>query len=71
MTTLKVRDELQGGLPFTPTRIRWATETLIPRTAPIGWGRAFSASDAKSTPAQKAWALDADGEQWWPVEVLP
>lgn len=67
---MKVRDELQGGLPFTPTRVRWATEALIPRTASIGWGCAWSASEERKTPDQKAWALDADGEAWWPVEVV-
>lgn len=70
MTTLKVIDELQGGLPFTPTRIRWATESVLPRHESIGWGAAWSASDAKTAPDQKPWALDVDGEAWWPVTVV-
>lgn len=68
--TLKVVDELQGGLPFTPTRIRWATEVVLPRTDAVGWGAAWSASDERKSPDQKPWAPDADGEAWWPVTVV-
>jgi hypothetical protein len=68
---VRVRDELQGGLPFTPSQVRWAAERLVRRTAPVGWGRASLMDDKQTAADQKPWALDADGHEWWPVEVLP
>ena len=68
---MKVRDELQGGKPFTPRAVRWASEAEIPRTGPVGWGRAsWNMDSPQRSPDQKPWTLDADGEQWWPVEVV-
>lgn len=68
--TMKVRDEIFGS-EYEVGAVRWVEERAIPRDSTTSrgiinlWGH-----DTRTSPTQRAWALNADGDEWFPVDVL-
>lgn len=67
---MQVRDELYGS-EYAVTAVRWVKESSLSREATathsdvLYWGE-----DEQTTPEHKAWALGADGDEFFPVVVL-
>lgn len=67
---MRVRDEIYGS-EYGVTAVRWAHPNLLPRDRTATHSAVYlCAEEERRSPECGAWALNADGDEWFPVEVL-